>query len=347
MSESNRVLIKARPESGAIDLVQRALPALKTGEALVKIRFAGICGTDLHIVRWNEWAARSYALPVSLGHEFCGEVLETAGGESRFKPGDRVVAETHLPCGQCRQCRTGRGHTCEHLKVFSKLGQGCFSDFAVVPQALLRKVPAELPDRVACIMEPLGIALRAVADHVPAGASLLIVGCGPIGLLAITAARALGVARIWVSDPSSERRALASKAGADVAIDPGSQSLIDRVRAESDGAGADVSIDASGHSAGINDALAATATGGTLILTGMPAAPVALDLTRHVILREVAVRGLYGRCIDKTWLQMESLLRAGKLNVEPLLTHTFKLADYEAAFSTAAACTSGKVLLQP
>src|SRR5689334_19794296 len=132
-----RVLLKTGPGRDDMELAQRPLPALQPNEALVRIRRAGICGTDLHIVGWNEWAARSYALPVALGHEFCGEVVELCGSPSELRVGDRVVAETHLPCGYCRQCRSGRAHTCANLRVFSKLGHGCLADYTVVPRAML------------------------------------------------------------------------------------------------------------------------------------------------------------------------------------------------------------------
>lgn len=343
---TTRVLVKARPESGAIDLAHRPIASLEADHALVKIRRAGICGTDLHIVRWNDWAARSYRLPVPLGHEFCGEIVEQRAANSRFRVGDRVVAETHLPCGQCLQCRSGRGHICANLKVFSKLGNGCFADYTVVPLALLRAVPEGVLDHIACIMEPLGIAVRA-AEPVAMAADMLVTGCGPIGLMIVMVARALGAGRIFVSDPSSERRSLALSVGADVAIDPVADSVVDNVRAATAGNGVDISIDASGNERAIGAALAATQSGGTLLLTGLPEAPVAIDLARQVILREVTLKGLYGRCIDTTWLQMERLLRANRIDFAPLLTHNYRLGDYRAAFDTAASGQAGKVLLQP
>jgi threonine 3-dehydrogenase len=344
---TTRVLLKTGAASGAMELASRALPALQPHEALVRIRRAGICGTDLHIVQWNEWAARSYALPLALGHEFCGEVVELGTAERRFRTGDRVVAETHLPCGHCRQCRTGRGHTCANLKVFSKLGHGCFADFTVVPTALLRLVPDGVSDDIASIMEPFGIAVRAVMESRVAGADVLVTGCGSIGLMIVIVARALGAARVLISDPSAERRALALLLGATIAVDPRAQAVMDVVREATAGAGTAVSIDTSGHGDGIRDALASTETGGTLMLTGLPAGAVPLELARHVVLREVTVKGLYGRCIDATWMQMEALLRTGRIDLIPVLTHSFRLDDYAAAFACAASGRSGKVLLQP
>jgi threonine 3-dehydrogenase len=344
-STTSRVLILARPEPGALDLVRRELRALQPDEVVVQVHRAGICGTDLHIVGWNDWAARSYAPPVALGHEFCGTIVETGAAGLGFRRGDRVVAETHLPCLHCRQCRIGNAHLCDNLRTFSRLDSGGFADFTVLPASLLRRVPAHVSDETACLMEPLGIALRSVAEAPIAGADLLVVGCGPIGLLAIAAARALGAARIIASDPSVERRALAERVGATLLIDPVQQKVADIVREATSG-GAQVSVDTSGTAAGIDDALASTLTGGTMVVAGLPEGRVALDLTRHVVLREIAVRGVYGRRIDRTWVEMERLLSRPGFDLGPLVTHRFELADYAGAFAAARSRQAGKVMFR-
>lgn len=174
------VLVMARPEPGAVELVRRPVPPLRPGEALVEIAAAGICGTDLHIVAWNSWAATRYKPPVALGHEFCGTVLEVGGAlpdtaqdAGTLRPGDSVVAETHLPCGGCRQCRAGRRHICANLQVFSRLDRGGFARLTVVPTALLRKVPPGVPAWKAALSEPLGIAVRVVMTADLRGACVL------------------------------------------------------------------------------------------------------------------------------------------------------------------------------
>jgi threonine 3-dehydrogenase len=341
--QTTRSVVLARPEADALDLVSRGVAAPGPEEALVRIRRAGICGTDLHIVRWNEWAARSYKPPVALGHEFCGEIVALGGDSPVLAVGDRVAAETHWPCGQCRQCRHGNGHICDNLRTFSRLGQGGFSDYAVVPLALLRRVPAGVSDEVACMMEPLGIALRSVSEPSVEGGDLLVVGCGPIGLLAITAARALGAGRIIASDPSPDRRTLAGALGATTLVDPTAEPLPDRVRDLCDG-GAALSVDTSGIEAGIADALAATVSGGTCVTSGLPSQKVPIDITRHVVLREVTLKGVYGRRIDRTWYEMERLLQRPDFDLSPLITHRFALDDYEAAFAEAQAGRSGKIV---
>jgi len=341
----SRSLLLTRPEPNAFDLVSRSVRAPSANEALVRIRRAGICGTDLHIARWNEWAARSYTLPVALGHEFCGEIVDIPGDHSVFAVGDRVVAETHWPCGHCRQCRLGNGHICENLKTFSRLGQGGFSDYAVVPLALLRKVPPGIPDEIGCLMEPLGIALRRISDVGVAGGDLLVVGCGPIGLFAIAAARALCAARIIASDMSEARRTLAATLGATITADPAKQSVPELVRDFCDG-GATLAVETSGTEGGIADALASTVSGGTCVTTGLPPQKVAIDVARHIVLREVTLKGIYGRRIDRTWVEMEKLLQRPEFDLAPLITHRFTLDNYREAFEAAQTGRSGKVVFK-
>ncbi len=336
-----RVVIMAEPRPDAIDMVLRDLPALQPGEALVKIRQAGICGTDLHVVGWNAWAARAYTPPFALGHEFCGEIVDLREG-APFRAGDRVTAETHLACGHCAQCRSGRGHTCENLTTFSRLDRGAFADYSVVPVRLLRKVGAEVTDETGAILEPLGISIRAVREVGCEGKHVLVSGCGPIGLMALAAARHFGAASLLASDPVAERRGLALRMGALAVIDPLNEDATARVHTHLP-AGVDLAIETSGAPAAIQAALRATTRGGSVVLAGLPEREVPIDLTGQVVLREVGLRGIYGRLLDRTWLDMERALATG-LDVSPVLTHRFELEDFRTAISTAKSATAGKVL---
>ena len=340
LPRQQNVLVLTRPHAGAVELVRRDLPPMQPDDAVLRILSAGICGTDLHLLKWNAWAASVYRPPFALGHEFCAEVIDLGENVSHIVRGDRVVAETHLSCGHCSQCRANRRHTCGNLRVFSRLDRGAFADYSVVPAALLRRVPEGVPSSLASLFEPLGIAVRAAMTGNVAGKTVLVTGCGPIGLLAIAVARRFGAQRIVACDVTPIRLELALKLGADVAIDVARQAL-------SDCAGTvDVAIEASGSAHAINDALACVASGGLLILTGMPAAVVALDLARHVLLREVAIRGLYGRLIDETWLAAERLMTSPAFDLAPLITHRFALEEFAAAFACAASGQGGKVLFQ-
>jgi len=338
-SRRQKVLRLEGPEPGTIRLVERDLPPLLGDEAHVRILAAGICGTDLQILRRGRMAA-AYELPVVLGHEFCGEILAIGGEVADFRRGDRVVAETHLSCGVCCQCRGGRRHTCEKLKVFSRLDRGGFADQAIVPAALLRRVPHHLTPSIASLSEPLGIAVRAASMHNLTGKTLMVTGCGPIGLMCIAVARRLGAKTIVAVDFSGERLALAKRLGANFAVNPPQQPVSAPERR------VDVAIDASGNGQAIVDALANIVTGGHLVLAGLPEAEVSLDLARHVVLREVSLSGIYGRLIDKTWHTVERLLASEDFDLSPLITHEFALADFEAAFACARSGKSGKVVFR-
>ena len=335
-----RVAVMAEPRAGAVDLVMRDLPALGAGEALVKIRHAGICGTDLHIIGWNAWAAQRYRPPFALGHEFCGEVVDIAPGTA-FRIGDRVTAETHLACGSCPQCRSGRGHTCDNLKTFSSLDRGAFADYSVVPAALLRKVPEAIPDPVAAIMEPAGIALRCAREAGCEGAAVMVSGCGPIGLMAVAAARAFGARLLLAVDPVSERRAFALRMGADRALDPGAEDVAGIARSLG---GMDGVIETSGAPPALSTALRAAMRGGTVLVSGLPEAEVPVDVAGQIVLREVALKGAYGRLLDRTWLDLERAL-AGPLDIAPVITDRFPLDEVAAAIRCAQGATAGKVLL--
>jgi threonine 3-dehydrogenase len=346
MKNEYKVLVKAEPGPGGMALVPRTLRALDADEALVRIHHAAICGTDLHIVQWNAWAAKSYKPPLALGHELSGVVVAKGSSVREISVGDKVAVETHLECGECAQCRIGRGHTCLNLRVFSRLDRGAFAEYAIVPAAMLRALPRDLPHRQACLMEPLGIAVRAVTETRVGAGNLLVVGCGPIGLLAVAAAKALGVGTVLAADLSAARRQLALAMGADAAVDPrGPEYEVEAARVASSG-GFDASIDSSGSPAGIAAALAAVRPGGSLVMVGMPPEPVSLDLARHVILREVQVRGTYGRLLRETWAQVTQLLPRLSAALDRIVTHEFALEDYETAFRVASSGDAGKVLFR-
>lgn len=344
MTFATRRLIKLRPEPGAIGLEEIALPPPLPDEVVVKVRYAAICGTDLHLYAWNDWAMRRYHPPFPLGHEFSGEVVEIGRDVAGFRPGDRVTAETHFSCGRCRQCRLNRRHTCLNLKVFSRLGRGCFSDYTIAPEQLLRRAPDGVSLRAAAVMEPLGISVRAVLDAQPHGANMLIVGCGPIGLFAIAAARAFGAARIVASDPSPLRRSLAQDIGADAVFDPNGDSMPSRINEITHGEGVEIALDASGNPDAIRQALDCLSPGGALSIVSLPSQEISLDIAQHVVLREIAIRGFYGRLIDETWLQVERLLSRGVVPIDRIVTHDFALDDHRNAFEAALGGGSGKVM---
>lgn len=340
---TRHLVIKSHAGAGGLAMQTQDVPALGPRDVLVRVRQSAICGTDLHLYKWNDWAARNYKPPMPLGHEFAGEVIQVGGAVEHIKLGQHVAGETHLSCGACRQCRLNRRHTCENLRLFSKLDVGCFSDYLVVPDQVLRPVHPELPYSKAAIMEPFGVGVRAAMEVDLRGQNLLVVGCGPIGLYTIAAARHLGATTIIAADPSAYRRKLALAVGATAEVDPTTTPLGGAVREITRGENADVAIDASGSIKAIQDALACLVAGGKLVLVGVPSEPVPIDVSRHVINREIKIQGTYGRLIDETWLTAERLMLSGQLNLDAIVTHTLPLDRFQEAFDLAASGNAGKV----
>jgi len=343
MSIESRFVFKEKPGHGGLGLQCVALRAPEGSDVLIKIHSASICGTDLHIYKWNAWAACAYQPPFRIGHEFGGAVVDVGPGVHAIKPGDHVTAETHIACGHCHQCRLNRRHTCENLQLFSRLGFGCFSDPTLVPEAVLRVVPPDIPLELATIMEPLGVSVRAVAEARVGGARILILGSGPIGLFAILAARAYGAAHIVATDLSQYRLGLAQRMGADQV---GNSSLLMGL-ARSSRDKFDIVIDTTGNEEAVVEALEDLRSGGHLIFASLPSHPFHLDVARHIVLREICVSGVYGRRLDETWIEVERLLRNRGAEISAVVTHRFGLADFAAAFDLAASGQSGKVVFEP
>ncbi|MGH9868224.1 MAG: L-threonine 3-dehydrogenase [Candidatus Polarisedimenticolia bacterium] len=340
-----RALVKERPGKS---LVLKDVPVPRPGprDVLIRVRRAGVCGTDAHIHAWNSWAQGRVKPPVILGHEFAG-VIEQVGTEvasDQLRPGAVVTAEGHIACGGCMQCRTGNGHICRHVKIIGVDIDGAFADYITMPAANVWPIDPEIPIDVAAIHDPLGNAFHAVMSADVRGRSVLVTGCGPIGLFCIAIARASGASRIFASEVQPARLELAHMMGAHQTINPASESLEDVVRAATDGLGADVVLEMSGHPKAIRDGLRVVRDGGEVCLLGLPEAEVPLDLSRDVIFKGATVRGIIGRRMFETWYAMRSYLRAGLMNPAPVITHRFRLADYEKAMEAIHA-GAGKVIL--
>ena len=339
MGVESRFVLKERPGSGGLALQSVVLPDPLAADVLIKIHSASICGTDLHIYKWNDWAARTYHPPFRLGHEFAGKVVAVGPNSKAIQPGDHVTAETHIPCGHCHQCRLNRRHTCDNLQLFSRSGFGCFSDYTLVPEATLRVVPPRIPLEHATIMEPLGIAVRAVTEAGVGGANVLVLGAGPIGLFAIVAAKAYGAASIIATDLSDYRLDLARQVGATASINPHDGALAMPP--------ADVVIETTGSEAAFTQALGSVRKGARVVFASLPEHPFSLDITRHVVLREITISGVYGRRLDETWIQVERLLASHGCELARILTHRLPLDSFQAAFALAASGNAGKVVLLP
>jgi threonine 3-dehydrogenase len=341
-----KALRKARPGRGA-EIETVSIPAIGPSDALVRVHASSICGTDLQIYDWSDWASRHIHPPLTFGHEFCG-VIETVGAEvEALAPGDFVSAEMHVNCGRCLPCRLGEGHVCQRLKIIGIDLDGCFAEFVRIPARNVWKVDPAIPPHYAAVLDPLGNAVHTVLAGPVAGRSVAVTGCGPIGLMAIAVARACGASAVVATEPNAGRRELALKMGADAALDPRDADLTARVREMTGGEGVDVLLEMSGHPDAIHQGLAMLRPAGRASLLGLPKQEVTFDLYDEIIGKGVVLQGIFGRRMFETWVQMTALLKSGRLNLEPLFDERLPLNGFERAFALLEKGSANKVLLCP
>lgn len=337
-----RALVKTAPAPG-FEIVEVAVPSPGRGEVLVRVAAGGICGTDLHIFRWDAWARSRVRPPRTIGHEFCGTVAAVGEGVVEVAVGDRVAGESHVVCGWCPRCRHGQAHICDRLEIIGVDRDGAFAEYVVMPARNAWRLDPAIRTEIGAIMDPLGNAVHTALATDITTRTVAITGCGPIGLMAIPVSRAAGAGLVIATDVRPGRLALARGLGADVVIDASAEPAAERIQ-ELTGGGADVVLEMSGHPAGIRDALRAVRSGGWVGLLGLPSAPVELDLADQVIFKAVRLEGVFGRRLWQTWEQMTTLLRRG-LDVAPVITHRLPLERFEEAFALLEAGGAGKVIL--
>ena len=341
-----KALRKVRPERGA-QLESVPVPSIGPNEVLVRVRAASICGTDLHIYGWDRWSQSRIKPPLTFGHEFCG-VVERVGEEvSAVAPGEFVSAEMHVNCGHCHQCRVGEAHICQNLRIIGIDQDGCFAEFVRIPATNIWKIDPAIPEHYAAILDPLGNAVHAVLAGPVAGQTVLVTGCGPIGLMAIAVAKACGSSSVFATEVNDWRREMAKKMGADVVLNPAEGVAVARIKKDTAGTGVDVLLEMSGNQGAIAQGFRALRAGGRASLLGIPSNPVSLDLVGDVIFKGATVRGIYGRRMFETWVQMTSLLKAGRLNLDPLFGERTSLEKFDEAFSLLQGGHAGKVLFYP
>jgi threonine 3-dehydrogenase len=341
-----RAIVKAHAAPGA-EIREVPTPTCGPGELLLKVLRAGVCGTDLHIVEWDRWSQGRLRPPVTLGHEFVGEVVERGEGVTTVAVGDWVSCESHIICNTCLACRTGNGHVCENTKILGVDVPGGFAEYVAVPAVNAWHVPAGIPIEVAGVMEPLGNAVHTAFAGPLSGCNIAVTGCGPIGLFAIGVARAAGAARVFASDVSTYRLDLARKMSADATIDPSRESFVDRVKELTGGRGLDGVLEMSGNPSAMRDGLAALRNGGRLSLLGLPKEPFELDWNRLVIFKGVTVHGIIGRRMYETWYQMDNLLGSGRLDIRAAITHVMPMERFDDAIGLLRSGQAGKVVLIP
>jgi threonine 3-dehydrogenase len=319
------------------------VPAIGAADVLVRVKTASICGTDLHIYGWDRWSQGRIKPPLTLGHEFCGAV-ESAGEEvTAVKAGDFVSAEMHVNCGHCRQCRLGEAHICQNLRIIGIDQDGAFAEKIPAPNIWCRMA---IPSTTA-YSDPLGNAVHTVLAGPIAGQTVLVTGCGPIGLMSIAVAKACGSSTVFATETNENRRAMAKKMGADVVLNPAAEDAVARILAETNGTGVDALLEMSGNPTAIQQGFKALRAGGRASLLGIPTENVPLDLVNDVIFKGATVQGIYGRRMYGTWVQMTALLKAGRLNLEPLFGEREPLEKFENAFAKLQGGLAGKILLFP
>ncbi|HKA24580.1 MAG TPA: L-threonine 3-dehydrogenase [Candidatus Eisenbacteria bacterium] len=338
--------VKSRPAPGA-ELAEVPDPVPAPDEVLLKVRRVAICGTDLHIYKWDRWAQEKIHPPLIFGHEFVGEVVGMGAQVRGHKLGDLVAVETHVACGHCRLCRRNLGHVCENMKIVGIDRPGAYAERVAIPAVNAWPVPHGMPLEQAAALEPLGNAVHSVLAGEIAGCSVAVTGCGPIGLFAICVARACGAGPILATDVNDYRLELARSCGADRTVQVKRENWVDAAREMTAGEGVDVVCEMSGQPTVIVESLKALRNAGRLSLLGLSSQDLTFDFSQLLIFKGITIQGILGRRMFETWHQMTSLLESGRLDISKTITHVMPLADLEDAMRTLAAQQAGKIVLVP
>jgi threonine 3-dehydrogenase len=338
-----RALIKAKAERG-LRLEEVDEPEIGINDVLIRVRKTGICGTDLHIWSWDDWAQRTIPVPMVVGHEFVGEIVEVGSNVNDFHPGDMVSGEGHVVCGRCRNCMAGRRHLCAHSIGLGVQRPGAFAEYVALPMANIWRHWQGTDEDVASIFDPFGNATHTALAFKVFGEDVVITGAGPIGCMAVAIVRHAGARHVVVSEPNRYRRELAARMGASLVVDPRERDLASAQRELRMTEGFDVALEMSGNAQALEAVLANMAHGGRVAVLGIPAGgQVTLDL-ETIVFNMLTVRGIYGREMYETWYEMSVMLQSG-LDIRPVITHRFSHRDFEEAFATAHSGDSGKVIL--
>jgi threonine 3-dehydrogenase len=319
-------------------------PQIRDDEVLIRVRRAGVCGTDVHIHEWDAWASGRCRPPFVVGHEFAGDVVEVGRLVTDVQVGERVTAEGHIVDGRCHLCRTGNAHVCPHTKIIGVDRDGCFAEYIAMPATNVWHLDDAISYDVGGIHDPMGNAFHTALTASIPGATVLVTGCGPIGLFAVGICRAAGASRIVASDVNPRRLELARRMGAHDAVTPREAEAA--VRAATDGLGVDVVLEMSGVPAAIHQAFGLVRVGGRVQMLGIPAKPMDVDFASEVIFKGITIYGVVGRRMYDTWIQMRQFLRSGQFDPTPVITHRFPLHEADAAIAAIKSGEAGKVIFE-
>ena len=318
-------------------------PEIGINDVKIRVLKTGICGTDLHIYDWDDWAQKTIKVPLVIGHEFVGEIVEVGSNVSDFHPGELVSGEGHVVCGRCRNCLAGRRHLCAHTKGVGVNRPGAFAEYIVLPMSNIWRHDPDINREVAAIFDPFGNAVHTALSFPVLGEDVLITGAGPIGIMAAAVARHAGARFVVITDLNPYRLALAQKVGVTLAVDPTKTPLAEVQKQLGMQEGFDVGMKMSGSPVAFRDMLANMSHGGKVAMLGIPAKEMAIDW-HHVIFSMLTIKGIYGREMYETWYQMTVMLESG-LDISPVITHRFHYTDFEQGFEVMRTGNSGKVIL--
>ncbi|MTC28591.1 L-threonine 3-dehydrogenase [Providencia alcalifaciens] len=337
-----KALSKLKAEPG-IWMTDVPKPELGHNDVMIKIRKTAICGTDVHIYNWDEWSQKTIPVPMVVGHEYIGEIVEIGQEVKGFKIGDRVSGEGHITCGHCRNCRGGRTHLCRNTIGVGVNRPGCFAEYLVIPAFNAFKIPDNIPDEIASIFDPFGNAVHTALSFDLVGEDVLVSGAGPIGIMAAAVCRHVGARHVVITDVNDYRLELAKKMGVTRAVNVSRENLKDVMNELGMKEGFDVALEVSGAPAAFQTMLDTMNHGGRIALLGIPPASMATDWSQ-VIFKGLFIKGIYSREMFETWYKMATLVQSG-LDLSPIITHEFSIDDFQKGFDVMRSGQSGKVIL--
>ena len=337
-----KALLKSRPEKG-IWLEEVPVPKIGVNDVLIKIKKTAICGTDLHIYKWDEWSQKTIKTPMIIGHEYVGEIVDMGNGVENLKIGDRVTGEGHIACGHCRNCRRGKLHVCESTIGVGVNRDGAFAEYLAIPAMNVMKVDSRISDEIASIMDPFGNATHTALSFPLIAEDVLITGAGLIGSMATAVCRFAGARYVVVSDLSDYRLEIAKKMGATLTVNPAKGETIAGAVKQLGMSGFDVGLEMSGAPVAFNDMIESMYNGSKVSLLGLLPNDTAVDWSK-IIFKALTLKGIYGREMWETWYQMEQMLISG-LDLSPIITHRFSIDEFQKGFDVMESGECGKVIL--
>ena len=342
MSNMMRALVKAKPEVG-LWMEHVPVPEIGPNDVLIRVKKSAICGTDVHIWNWDQWAQKTIPVPMVVGHEFVGEIAEIGSAVTKYRVGERVSGEGHIVCGKCRNCRAGRGHLCHYTKGVGVNRPGSFGEFVAIPEYNVVPIPDDVPDEVAAIFDPFGNAVHTALSFDLVGEDVLVTGAGPIGIMGAMVAKRSGARKVVITDINPVRLDLARKVGIDHVVDASKEDLKDVMTAIGMTEGFDVGLEMSGAPPAFRSMIDTMNNGGKIAILGIAPDGFGIDWNK-VIFKMLTLKGIYGREMFETWYKMIALVQ-GPLDVAGLITHRIGIDDYQAGFEAMKSGNSGKVVM--